>query len=395
MSRIDALVKRLCPEGVPVKTLGDVGAFHRGNGMQKSNLVSTGFPAIHYGQIHTHYGISASETLSFVDPDFARRLRKAEPGDLVIATTSEDDEAVGKAVAWLGDTAVAISGDAYVYRHSLDPKYMAYFFESRPLQDQKARHITGTKVRRLSGQSLAKFSVPVPPIEVQREIVRVLDRLSSLTGDLASSLEAEQAARLSQYLYYRNLLLTRSEAPVQWDALENIAINHDSKRRPVTRSARVQGKFPYYGASGVVDYVSDYIFDGDYLLVSEDGANLLARSSPIAFSISGKTWVNNHAHILEFRTYAQRRFAEIYLNSIDLSPYVSRGPQPKLNKANLDRIPIPVPSPAEQEQIVSLLDKFEELSASLAIALGDERAARHQHYVRYRDRLLAFEEAAA
>ena len=70
-------------------------------------------------------------------------------------------------------------------------------------------------------------------------------------------------------------------------------------------------KYPYYGASGIVDYVSDYIFDGDYLLVSEDGANLLARTTPIAFSISGKNWVNNHAHVLKFDTYELRRYVEI------------------------------------------------------------------------------------
>ncbi|MEG0167721.1 MAG: restriction endonuclease subunit S, partial [Ruthenibacterium sp.] len=79
---------------------------------------------------------------------------------------------------------------------------------------------------------------------------------------------------------------------------------------------REAGDIPYYGASGIVDYVKDYIFDGDYLLISEDGANLLARSTPIAFSVSGKTWVNNHAHVLKFDEYATRRYVEMYFNSI-------------------------------------------------------------------------------
>jgi type I restriction enzyme S subunit len=176
--------------------------------------------------------------------------------------------------------------------------------------------------------------------------------------------------------------------------LGEIAINLDSKRRPVTKSARDAGKIPYYGASGVVDYVSDYIFDGDYLLVSEDGANLLARSTPIAFSVSGKTWVNNHAHVLQFATYAERRFVEFYLNGIDLSSYISGGAQPKLNKANLNRIPIPVPPLEEQERIVAILDTFDALVNDLSSGLPAEIAKRRQQYEHYRDRLLTFKEAA-
>lgn len=177
-------------------------------------------------------------------------------------------------------------------------------------------------------------------------------------------------------------------------ALGKIATNLDSQRRPVTKSAREPGDIPYYGASGIVDYVSDYIFDGDYLLVSEDGANLLARSTPIAFSISGKTWVNNHAHVLQFNSYAERRFTEIYLNSIDLTPFISGAAQPKLNQANLNKIPVPVPSIEEQARIVAILDTFDALVNDLTTGLPAEIAARRTQYAHYRDRLLTFREAA-
>lgn len=175
-------------------------------------------------------------------------------------------------------------------------------------------------------------------------------------------------------------------------ALSDIAINLDSKRKPVTKSARSTGGIPYYGASGIVDYVSDYIFDGDYLLVSEDGANLLARSTPIAFSVSGKSWVNNHAHVLQFNTYAERRFVEFYLNSIDLSPFISGGTQPKLNQANLNKIPIPVPPLEEQERIVATLDKFDTLTNSISEGLPREIELRRKQYEHYRDKLLNFAE---
>src|SRR5699024_2774428 len=128
MSRTDELIAEHCPNGVEHKPLGDVGEFIRGNGLRKSDLKEYGIGAINYGQIHTHYGTWSTETKSFVSEPLAAKLRKARPGDLVIATTSEDDEAVAKAVAWIGDTDVVVSGDAYIYRHTLEPKYVAYFF---------------------------------------------------------------------------------------------------------------------------------------------------------------------------------------------------------------------------------------------------------------------------
>jgi type I restriction enzyme S subunit len=169
-------------------------------------------------------------------------------------------------------------------------------------------------------------------------------------------------------------------------------------RKPITSGLRETGDVPYYGASGIVDYVKDYIFDGDFLLVSEDGANLVVRNTPIAFSISGKSWVNNHAHVLKFETYAERRYVEYYLNSIDLTPYISGAAQPKLNKKNLESISIPNPSSEEKSRIVAILDIFDALTNSISEGLPREIALRQKQYEYYRDLLLSFpkpEEVAA
>ncbi|HEY6530040.1 MAG TPA: restriction endonuclease subunit S [Cellvibrionaceae bacterium] len=182
---------------------------------------------------------------------------------------------------------------------------------------------------------------------------------------------------------------------VEWKVLGGLAENLDSMRKPITSGLREPGEIPYYGASGIVDYVKHYIFDGDFLLVSEDGANLVARNTPIAFSISGKSWVNNHAHILRFNTYVERRFVDIYLNSIDLTPYISGAAQPKLNQKNLNSIQIPIPCPQNpkksleiQAEIVRILDAFTAHTAELTAEL----TARKKQYNYYRDRLLSFEE---
>ncbi len=138
--------------------------------------------------------------------------------------------------------------------------------------------------------------------------------------------------------------------------LGDICTNLDSKRIPITKKDRVKGDIPYYGASGIVDYVDDYLFDEDILLVSEDGANLLARTYPIAFSSTGKVWVNNHAHVLQFRNAESQKFIEFYLNFISLAAYVSGMAQPKLNQKALFSISVPYPPINEQKRIVAILE---------------------------------------
>jgi type I restriction enzyme S subunit len=164
-----------------------------------------------------------------------------------------------------------------------------------------------------------------------------------------------------------------------WEAktLDQISTNLDSRRVPITKGVRVSGDYPYYGASGIVDYVADYIFDEDTLLISEDGANLLARSTPVAFSASGKYWVNNHAHVLKFDNQATQRFVELFLESIPLDKYLTGAAQPKLNQAALNSIPIPIPLLPEQLRIVGLLDEaFEGIATAEANADRNLQSAR-------------------
>lgn len=190
------------------KKLGEIGTFIRGNGLQKKDFTESGVGCIHYGQIYTHYGTFATKTKSFVSESFAQKLRKAKTGDIVIATTSENVEDVGKAVAWLGNEDIAISGDAYIYTHEQNPKFIAYLFQTERFLAFKKMNVSGTKVTRISGDSLAKYPIPIPPLELQEKIVAILDRFETLVNDLTNGLPAEIAAVKDQYEYYRNKLLT-------------------------------------------------------------------------------------------------------------------------------------------------------------------------------------------
>lgn len=160
--------------------------------------------------------------------------------------------------------------------------------------------------------------------------------------------------------------------------LPDLAENLDRRRVPLTKADRTSGPYPYYGASGVVGYVEGSLFEGDTLLISEDGANLLARSTPIAFPATGKYWVNNHAHILRFHSGITQRLVELYLESIPLDSYITGTAQPKLNQSALNSIPITIPiSLQEQERIVTCLDEaFERIQIAKTNAESNIHNAR-------------------
>lgn len=272
-------------------------------------------------------------------------------------------------------------------------------------------------VPRISKESIGTIKVPVPEISVQERIVNVLDNFDKVCNDLHIGLPAEIEARKKQYEFYRDYLLTflekgesilteqnRTELRYAlikllqyvfgyvWLPLNTISENLDSYRKPIKQGNRMKGIYPYYGASGIVDYVKDYIFDGNFLLVSEDGANLLARVTPIAFSISGKNWVNNHAHVLKFHDLYMQKYVEFYLNFLDLQSIISGAAQPKLTKNSLDKIKIPVPDEVVLKRIVSTLERFDALCHDISFGLPAEIEARKKQYEYYRDKLLSFKE---
>jgi type I restriction enzyme, S subunit len=192
--------------------LGDIGKLSRGRRFTKEDYASDGIGCIHYGDIYTRYGTSATETVSHVRADMAGSLRFAEPGDVIIAAVGETVEDVGKAVAWLGDEEVAVHDDCFTFHHDQNPKFVAYWFQTAAFNAEKNRFVARAKVKRLSGDSLARLPIPVPPLEEQNRIVSILDKFDALVNDLSSGLPAEIAARRRQYEYYRDRLLTFKQA---------------------------------------------------------------------------------------------------------------------------------------------------------------------------------------
>ncbi|WP_296242669.1 MULTISPECIES: restriction endonuclease subunit S [unclassified Psychrobacter] len=373
-------------DGVEVKklTLGDIGEFIRGNGIQKKDLVEAGFPAVHYGQIFTRYGFSAVQAFTFISDELAKKSRIAQKSDLLIATTSENDEDVLKSIAWLGEK-VAISGDMMLFRHGQNVKYLAYYFQTDDFQKQKIKFITGAKVRRVSRDSLSKMTVSLPSLEVQAEIVRVLDAFTELTAELTAQLTAELVARKQQYTYYRDQLLTFEESKVEWKKLEDVCEKISSGKNKFKSEL---GLYPVFGSTGIIGRTDAKVYSKEQILVARVGAN--AGRVNIA---KGEYDVSDNTLIVQNKDNIILKFLYYYLVNVNLNRFTKGAGQPLLTAGQLKTMLIPLPPLAEQQRIVAILDKFDALTTSLTEGLPREIELRQQQYEYYRELLLSFPKA--
>lgn len=225
----------------------------------------------------------------------------------------------------------------------------------------------------LSGEIIKSVELFFPKENEQQKIANTLTSLDDLIGaekEKLNTLKAHKKGLLQQLFPAKGETVPKvrfGEFEGAWEIknLSSIAKNLSNKRVPITSNVREKGDIPYYGATGVIDYVKDYIFNENLLLISEDGANLIDRNYPIAFSICGKTWVNNHAHVLKPTSECIQILVEKYINSISIEDYLTGQAQPKLNKANLNKIPIPLPkNPKEQKKIANCLSSLDDTIAA-------------------------------
>jgi len=199
--------------------------------------------------------------------------------------------------------------------------------------------------------------------------------------------EKEQLAQEEKIKKLKRLPGVRSEETPhelpegwEWVRFEGITINRDRERIPVSKAERKERKGPYdyYGASGVIDKIDDYLFAKPLLLIGEDGANLILRSKPIAFMAYGKYWVNNHAHVIDAVDISILKYLEVYINATDLKPYVTGTAQPKMNQTKMNSILVALPPLAEQKRIVAKVEALLALCDALAaeVAAAEEVRAR-------------------
>lgn len=194
----------------PVR-LDDIATVTRGGNFQKKDFSENGHQCIHYGQMYTHFGVYAEKCITHVSDDVFNKSKKAVPGDIVMAVTSENVEDVCSCTAWLGDETIAVSGHTAIIHHNQNAKYLSYYFHSSDFFRQKKKLAHGTKVIEVTPSALNDIIIPLPSIEKQNETVKVLDRFNSLCTDISSGIPAEIEARKKQYEYYRDKLLAFKE----------------------------------------------------------------------------------------------------------------------------------------------------------------------------------------
>jgi len=231
----------------------------------------------------------------------------------------------------------------------LNMNYLYIILQSAFIQEQISGLKVGVAQPNLSLTQIGDFKIPLPPLEIQKEIVKVCEVVDSAVEK--ANVEIEKVKNeIDEVIKSINGEMVK---------LVDITDNLSNLRVPITQRDRVKGNIPYYGASGIVDYVSDFIVDDYVLLISEDGANLKTRNTPIAFTVEGKAWVNNHAHILKFKNKTTHQLCEYILNRMDISSFITGQAQPKLNQKNLHEIKISLPHLETQKVIVSKIQKLE------------------------------------
>jgi len=257
------------------------------------------------------------------------------------------------------------------YEEYFDKNFLLQQLNSDNMQKQYLALAAGGIVQNISSDIVYSTVIKRPTLEEQQKIAACLSSIDDIIAAEDKKLEALGAHKrgLMQKVFpaegktLPEWRFQEFRGSGEWviSPLSEVCENLDSRRIPITEKDRKKGFTPYYGASGIVDYVDGFIFDEVLLCVSEDGANLVARTYPIAFIISGKTWVNNHAHVLKFQNSNTQVMVKNYINSINLEDFLTGMAQPKLNRAKLDIIPIPLPNEKEQEKIADCLSSIDDL----------------------------------
>jgi len=208
---VDQIFDLYGSHNAPSKPLQSVCRITRASGLEKSQLQAEGLPVVQYGEIHKHYDTVATSSRSFADASIANKLQKANSGDVILVTTSEDVKDVGNPLVWMGPTSIGVGGESLILQHDLDPVYLGMFFKSNSFYSQKLPYVNGSKVKRISSSNLQKILIPVPELRIQKTLGENLLALENLVKSANDGLPAEIAARGKQYEYYRNKLLTFKE----------------------------------------------------------------------------------------------------------------------------------------------------------------------------------------
>ena len=416
MSKLDELIQQYCPDGVEYAKLGDFATqWYRGAGIKKDEVGQEGIPCIRYGEIHTAYKIWFDKCVSHTDEAKQPSKKYADYGDILFAITSEDIPFIGNSVAYVGKERIMVGGDIVVMKHTQNPKYISYALSTIDAVSQKGKGKVKSKVVHINVPSLKEIIIPLPPLPVQEEIVRILDNFTELQAEL----QAELQKRKQQYNYYLDNLLNfkninrGGQAEVKWMKMSEVmSISRGASPRPIQNYLTdADDGIPWIKIGDVSPsskYISStkekikkegatksrYLKKGDFIL-----SNSMSFGRPYILNIDGcihDGWISMYG----FEEHLDQDYLYYVLRSESVQTFWtakanSGGAVSNLNSDIVRKTLIPIPSMAEQKRIASILDRFDRLTNDLNAGLPAEIEKRRQQYEYYRDKLLTFKRKEA
>lgn len=353
------------------RKLGEVLISLQNNTLSRADLSNeTGIAKnVHYGDVLIKFGdvldVSREQLPMIKDEKILDKYKASflQNGDVIIADTAEDTT-VGKCseIAGLRDEVVLSGLHTIPYRpvEKFATGYLGYYLNSDAYHDQLIPLMQGIKVTSISKSAMKDTDIVYPKSTEEQAMIgsyfQSLDNLITL-----HQRKCDQTKNLKKYMLQKMFPQNGAKVPeirfdgytYDWEQrkLDDVVEFLDTMRKPLEGAKRISGSYPYYGASGIVDYVDGYLFDEELILLSEDGANITDRNYPVCFLASGKYWVNNHAHVLRTKQGNENNFICNSLERKDYTQYNTGMAMPKLNKETCKKIPILCPEFEEQKKI--------------------------------------------
>lgn len=411
MSKLEELIQQLCPDGVEYKTIGEIAVdIFRGSGIKREQVTETGTPCVRYGEIYTTYGVWFDTCVSHTDESKITSKKYFEYGDILFAITGESVEDIAKCSAYIGQERCLAGGDIAVLRHNQDPKYLSYALSTTEAQKQKSKGKVKSKVVHASVPAIKELVVPIPPLEIQREIVRILDQFTKLTAELIAELIAELTARKKQYQYYSISLINHEkdvkQIPIRslgtwcggctpsmanqkfWENGNIPWVSSKDMKNPVLNDTQ-----DHLTAAALAQSPIKLLPKNTVAIVARSG--ILKHTLPVVF-IPFETTVNQDIKALIVSQDVEPRYAYHVIransNDILLKTKKQGGTVDSLDIQKFMNYLVPLPPLEEQHRIVSILDRFDALCNDLTRGLPAEIEARRKQYEYYRDKLLTFRE---
>ena len=402
MTKLNCIIEQFCPNGVEYKTIEDIAIdIFRGSGIKRDQVTPEGIPCVRYGEIYTTYNLWFDECVSHTELEYVQSPKYFEYGNILFAITGESVEEIAKSIAYVGHEKCLAGGDIVVLKHNQNPKYLSYALSTVDAQKQKSAGKVKSKVVHSSVPAIKSIVIPVPPLEVQEEIVKILDNFTEQLAELT----AELTARKKQYEAYKDKLYTFDDTVTR--VTTKVITTDRFWLMPATPKYFDDG-IPYITSknitNGIIDFSNvKYISREDYEVISKNRRicsndlliTMIGTIGETAFVGDNTEFYGQNLYLIRFdETKCLRKYYYYYISSERVKCSLISGKNPSsqgyIKAGSIDDLLIPLPSISDQQRIVNILDSFNKLCFDITEGLPAEIEARQKQYEFYRDKLLTY-----